>query len=119
MKQVMFNLLTNAVKFTPDGGHVTVGATRDDGMVRIAVSDTGIGIDAEDRERIFEEFQQASRGSDRSREGTGLGLSLSKRIVELHGGRLDVESEVGKGSTFTVTLPFVQAPVATPVENAR
>ena len=119
LKQVMFNLLYNAVKFTPDGGRITVGASRDDGEVRIAVTDTGIGIDPAERERIFEEFQQSARTSDRSREGTGLGLSLSKRIVELHGGRIDVESEVGKGSTFTVTLPFVPAPTVAAAERAR
>jgi len=119
LKQVMFNLLYNAVKFTPDGGRITVGASRDDGTVRIAVADTGIGIDPAERERIFEEFQQSARTSDRSREGTGLGLSLSKRIVELHGGRIDVESEVGKGSTFTVTLPFVPAPAVAAAERAR
>ncbi len=108
IKQVVVNLLTNAVKFTPDGGSVGVRAGRSGGSVRIAVSDTGIGIAADDRERIFEEFQQARRQSAQPREGTGLGLTLSKRFVELHGGTLTLESEPGKGSTFTVTLPLVE-----------
>jgi signal transduction histidine kinase len=106
VKQIVANLLSNAVKFTPDGGQVDVRATHENGEVRVAIRDTGIGIDETDRERIFEEFQQASRDPDRSREGTGLGLALSKRYVELHGGRIWVESEVGKGSTFTFALPL-------------
>jgi signal transduction histidine kinase len=102
--QVVFNLLSNAVKFTPAGGRVDVEATHLDGEVRVSVADTGPGIAPEDRERIFEEFQQTEVGS-RQREGTGLGLALSKRLVELHGGRIWVESELGEGSTFTFTLP--------------
>ena len=109
VKQIVANLLSNAVKFTPDGGRVDVRAERDDGEVRVAVRDTGIGIEPADRERIFEEFQQASRDPERSREGTGLGLALSKRYVELHGGRIWVDSEVGKGSTFTFALPLLPA----------
>jgi GAF domain-containing protein len=105
VKQVLFNLLSNAVKFTPDGGRVDVTAARANGDIVVAVKDTGIGISPEDQERIFEEFQQARRQTERSREGTGLGLSLAKRFVELHGGRIWVESEPGKGSTFTFTLP--------------
>jgi GAF domain-containing protein len=108
IKQVVFNLLSNAVKFTPDGGRVGVRAERGNGDIVVRVTDTGIGIAEEDRERIFEEFQQARRQSERSREGTGLGLALAKRFVELHGGRLTVESEVGKGSTFTFTLPIAK-----------
>ena len=102
------NLLANAVKFTPDGGTVTLHAAREDGQVRVAVQDTGIGIAADDQERIFEEFQQATHQTEKSREGTGLGLSLSKRMVELHGGTISVESAPGKGSTFTVALPLVK-----------
>jgi signal transduction histidine kinase len=101
---VIFNLLSNAVKFTPAGGAVDVGATRVDGEVRVSVTDKGPGIDAEDQERIFEEFQQTEAGLEQ-REGTGLGLALSKRLVELHGGRIWVASELGKGSTFVFTLP--------------
>ena len=105
VKQVLVNLLSNAVKFTPDGGTVTVTTSRGEGEIRVAVHDTGIGIDPEDQARIFEEFQQSRRQSDQSREGTGLGLTLSRRFVELHGGRLTVESRPGDGSTFTFTLP--------------
>ena len=112
LKQVVVNLLANAVKFTPDGGRVSVRAGRDDAGVRIAVQDTGIGIAPEDQHRIFEEFQQARRQTAQSREGTGLGLTLSKRFVELHGGTLTVESEPGKGSTFTVMLPLQKGVVA-------
>ena len=104
IKQVIFNLLSNAVKFTPAGGEVDVTAARENGEVRVSVADTGPGIAQGDRERIFEEFQQAEAGLDQS-EGTGLGLALSKRLVELHGGRIWLESELGKGSTFVFTLP--------------
>ncbi len=107
VKQIVFNLLSNAVKFTGDGGRVGVRASREDAEIHVAVRDTGIGIDQADRERIFAEFQQAGRDPERSREGTGLGLALSKRYVELHGGRIWVDSEVGKGSTFTFALPLV------------
>jgi len=106
IRQVVFNLLSNAVKFTPEGGHVGVSSVRDNGEVRIGVADTGPGIAADDQERIFEEFQQARVASDDRPEGTGLGLALSRRLVELHGGRIWVESEVGKGSTFVFTLPM-------------
>jgi signal transduction histidine kinase len=102
--QVIFNLLSNAVKFTPAGGTVDVAVAHLDGEVRVSVSDTGPGIAPEDQDRIFEEFQQAAAGKEQ-REGTGLGLALSKRLVELHGGRIWVESERGKGSTFVFTLP--------------
>jgi signal transduction histidine kinase len=102
--QVIFNLLSNAVKFTPAGGTVDVAAAHLDGEVRVSVSDTGPGIAREDQDRIFEEFQQAAAGKEQ-REGTGLGLALSKRLVELHGGRIWVDSERGKGSTFVFTLP--------------
>ena len=104
IKQVIFNLLSNAVKFTPAGGEVDVSALRVNGEVRVSVADTGPGIAPEDRDRIFEEFQQSESGLEQ-KEGTGLGLALSKRFVELHGGRIWVESEVGRGSTFTFALP--------------
>jgi len=104
VRQVIFNLLSNAVKFTPAGGAVDVAAARLDGEVRVSVSDSGPGIAAEDQVRIFEEFQQAAAGKEQ-REGTGLGLALSKRLVELHGGRIWVESEPGEGSRFVFTLP--------------
>ena len=101
IKQVIFNLLSNAVKFTPAGGEVDVSAMRVNGEVRVSVADTGPGIAPGDHERIFEEFQQTDMGLEHG-EGTGLGLALSKRLVELHGGRIWLESELGKGSTFVV-----------------
>ena len=104
IRQVIFNLLSNAVKFTPAGGAVDVGAVRVNGEVRVSVADTGPGIAPEDQERIFEEFHQTEAGIEQ-REGTGLGLALSKRLVELHGGRIWVDSELGKGCTFVFTLP--------------
>lgn len=104
VRQVLFNLLSNAVKFTPAGGTVDVAVARLDGEVRVSVSDSGPGIATEDQVRIFEEFQQAAAGKEQF-EGTGLGLALSKRLVELHGGRIWVESEPGKGSRFVFTLP--------------
>jgi signal transduction histidine kinase len=104
IKQVIFNLLSNAVKFTPAGGEIDVSTTRVNGEVRVSVADTGPGIAPEDRERIFEEFQQSETGVG-LHEGTGLGLALSKRFVELHGGRIWLESEPGHGSTFTFALP--------------
>ncbi|HET7128565.1 MAG TPA: HAMP domain-containing sensor histidine kinase [Gaiellaceae bacterium] len=104
IRQVVFNLLSNAVKFTPEGGRVVVSSARHNGELRIAVADTGPGIAREDQERIFEEFQQTDLGA-RQQEGTGLGLALSRRLIELHGGRIWVESEPGEGSTFVVALP--------------
>jgi GAF domain-containing protein len=104
VKQILYNLLSNAVKFTPDGGRVQVRAVAENGDVRIDVQDNGIGIAPDDQTRIFEEFRQVGR--ERSREGTGLGLTLTRRYVELHGGRIWVESTPGKGSTFSFTLPL-------------
>ena len=105
IRQVVFNLLSNAVKFTPSGGRVDVSTAKENGEVRIAVRDTGPGIAADDQARIFEEFQQARDTNGERPEGTGLGLALSRSLVELHGGRIWVESEPGDGSTFTFTLP--------------
>jgi signal transduction histidine kinase len=105
VRQVVLNLLSNAVKFTPEGGRVSVSVAPGDAETEISVSDTGIGIAPGDREAIFEEFRQAGGDSAGKREGTGLGLTLAKKFVELHGGRLWVTSEVGKGSTFTFTIP--------------
>jgi GAF domain-containing protein/anti-sigma regulatory factor (Ser/Thr protein kinase) len=107
VKQILYNLLSNAVKFTPDGGRVDVSVRVENGDVRVEVRDTGIGVAPEDQEQIFEEFRQVGR--ERSREGTGLGLTLTKRFVELHGGRIWLESTPGKGSTFTFTLPLRRA----------
>jgi signal transduction histidine kinase len=106
VRQIVFNLVSNAVKFTPADGRIDVSARLDDGQVEIAVADTGPGIAAEDLETIFEEFEQA--GDGKQEEGTGLGLPLSRRLVELHGGRLWAESTPGHGSTFRFTLPTRQ-----------
>ncbi|HKP17721.1 MAG TPA: HAMP domain-containing sensor histidine kinase [Gaiellaceae bacterium] len=105
VRQIVFNLLSNAVKFTPAGGSVAVASARVDGEVQVSVTDTGPGIAPSDHRRIFEEFQQTEVGVEQ-REGTGLGLALSKRLVELHGGRIWVESDVGRGSRFVFTLPL-------------
>jgi GAF domain-containing protein/anti-sigma regulatory factor (Ser/Thr protein kinase) len=105
IKQILLNLLSNAVKFTPEGGRIGIQAKKVDGAAEISVSDTGIGISPEDQARIFEEFRQVGGDYAHKSEGTGLGLTLAKKFVELHGGKIWVESEVGKGSTFTFTLP--------------
>jgi GAF domain-containing protein/anti-sigma regulatory factor (Ser/Thr protein kinase) len=105
IKQILLNLLSNAVKFTPEGGRIGINARQTDGAVEISVSDTGIGIAPEDQAKIFEEFRQVGGDYAHKKEGTGLGLTLAKKFVELHGGIIWVESEVGKGSTFTFTLP--------------
>jgi signal transduction histidine kinase len=105
VKQILLNLLSNAVKFTPKGGRVDVTAKATDGLITISVSDTGIGIAPEDQAAVFEEFRQVGRDDARKQEGTGLGLTLAKKFVELHGGRIWVESQVGQGSTVVFTLP--------------
>ena len=107
VKQILLNLLSNAIKFTPEGGRVTLMAHHTDSSLEIAVRDTGVGIAAEDLERIFEEFRQVGTDYARKVEGTGLGLTLTRRFIELHGGRIEVESEPGEGSEFRVTLPLV------------
>ena len=104
-KQILLNLLSNAVKFTPDGGKVMVRASLIEGGIEVAVSDTGVGISQEDQLVVFDEFRQVGRHYTNKHEGTGLGLALTKRFVELHGGTLRLESEPGVGSTFTFTLP--------------
>ena len=105
IRQVLLNLLSNAVKFTPEGGRIGVRAAPADGAVEISVSDTGIGIAPEDQEAIFQEFRQVGTDYARKREGTGLGLALARRFVDLHGGRIWVKSRLGEGSTFTFTIP--------------
>jgi len=104
-KQILLNLLSNAVKFTPDGGRIDVTARSDGDFVAVAVHDTGIGIAPEDQQAVFEEFRQVGRNYTNKQEGTGLGLALTKRFVELHGGKIWLDSEPGKGSTFTFTIP--------------
>ncbi|MFA6001796.1 MAG: ATP-binding protein [Thermoleophilia bacterium] len=104
-KQILYNLLSNAIKFTPAGGMVSMDVSRKNGTVEISVSDTGIGISQEDQERIFSEFLQVEGSYARKYEGTGLGLALTKKLVELHGGRIWVDSTPGKGSRFIFTMP--------------
>jgi len=106
VRQVVLNLLSNALKFTPEGGQVEVVAKLVGDKVHVAVRDTGIGVRDADRSRIFEPFRQAEQSPGQPHEGTGLGLSLAKELVELHHGRIWLESEVGLGSTFTFTLPL-------------
>lgn len=106
VRQILLNLLSNAVKFTPDGGQIEVTAAVVDGAAEVAVKDTGIGIAPADQESIFEEFQQVGGDHEGKREGTGLGLTLARKFVELHGGRIWVKSSVGKGATFSFTLPI-------------
>jgi signal transduction histidine kinase len=105
-KQILLNLLSNAVKFTPEGGRVTMSAQRVDGSYVFEVTDTGIGIAPEDHDKVFEEFRQVGTDYARKAEGTGLGLTLTRKLVELHGGRIGLRSEPGKGSTFTFNLPI-------------
>jgi len=105
VKQVLLNLLSNALKFTPEGGRIDVRASVSAGMAEISVADTGVGIAPEDQGAIFEEFRQVGT-ADKKVEGTGLGLALSRKFIELHGGRIWVRSQVGKGSTFTFSLPL-------------
>jgi signal transduction histidine kinase len=113
LKQVILNLLTNAVKFTPSGGGIEASAARIADEIHVSVQDSGIGIAESEQARIFEAFQQGRQAASASAEGTGLGLALSKRIVELHGGRLWVTSRVGQGSTFSFSIPD-GAPVGVP-----
>ena len=101
------NLLSNAIKFTPEGGRIEVRAVPVDGAVEVSVTDTGVGIALEDQEAVFEEFRQVGT-ADKKVEGTGLGLALSRKFIELHGGRIWVNSQVGRGSTFTFALPALR-----------
>jgi signal transduction histidine kinase len=104
IRQVVLNLLSNAIKFTPEGGRIDVVAAPKDGSVEVSVSDTGVGIAPADQEAVFEEFRQVGT-AEKKAEGTGLGLTLCRKFVELHGGRIWVKSQVGTGSTFTFTIP--------------
>jgi signal transduction histidine kinase/CheY-like chemotaxis protein len=123
-KQILYNLLSNAIKFTPKGGEVGMTCAQDDAFLNVAVYDTGIGIPAEERDAIFEKFYQVSSASKEGRAGTGLGLTITKRLVEQHGGRIWVESESGAGSRFQITLPvdpagFTKPAVVSPAEPAQ
>ena len=104
IRQVVLNLLSNAIKFTPEGGRIEVAAVPRDGFVEVAVTDTGIRIAPKDQEAVFEEFRQVGT-AEKKAEGTGLGLTLCRKFIELHGGRIWVRSEVGLGSTFTFSIP--------------
>ena len=106
LRQIVLNLLSNAIKFTPAGGKLGIEASRQDNWCQVSVVDNGIGIKQEDRERIFEAFTQVDTLSERKRESTGLGLALTKQLVELGGGKIWVKSKYGKGSKFTFTLPL-------------
>ena len=112
MHQVLFNLVDNAVRFTPPGGEVTVSAQRHNGMVQVAVADTGVGISPEHLPRLFERFYRVDPARSREDGGTGIGLAIARSVVEAHGGHIRAESELGKGSTFTFDLPV--APAAPP-----
>jgi signal transduction histidine kinase/CheY-like chemotaxis protein len=121
LRQMLLNLLSNAIKFTPNGGSVTITARRLPECLEIAVADSGIGIAEADRGRIFQEFQQLDSGADRQAQGTGLGLALTRRFAILHGGDVRMESEIGKGSVFTLALPLTltvsEEPGVTPVPS--
>jgi len=108
IRQVVLNLLSNAIKFTPEGGRIEVRAVPVDESVEVSVSDTGVGIAPEDQERVFEEFRQVGT-ADKKAEGTGLGLTLCRKFIQLHGGRIWVKSQLGQGSTFTFSLPLRSA----------
>ncbi|MFQ5574333.1 MAG: response regulator [Terriglobia bacterium] len=116
-KQIMYNLLSNAVKFTPKGGKVTVDIDGTDTETRVSVADTGIGICEEDQDKIFKEFQQLDSSYSREYEGTGLGLALTRKFVEMHGGKITVSSEEGKGSAFVFAIPRVEKPMPAPQED--
>jgi signal transduction histidine kinase len=104
-QQILYNLASNAIKFTPGGGQVTISARRDDSFAYVSVQDTGVGIAADQLEPVFQEFHQA-RSNERN-QGTGLGLAITQRLVQAHGGTINVQSELGKGSCFTFSLPFM------------
>jgi signal transduction histidine kinase len=106
LSQVWLNLIHNSIKFTGQGGTIRVSLSQQSGQARISIADNGIGISGEDRVHIFERFYKADKSRTRLKEGSGLGLSIVKRIVELHKGEINVESEVGNGTTFTVLLPL-------------
>jgi signal transduction histidine kinase len=108
IRQVVLNLLSNAIKFTPEGGRIEVVAVPRDEFVEVSVSDTGVGIAPEDQEAVFEEFRQVGTAAKKV-EGTGLGLALSRKFIELHDGRIWLESRVGIGSTFTFSIPVQRA----------
>jgi signal transduction histidine kinase len=108
LRRVLVNLLSNALKFTPKGGRVEVSAAPEGRFVRVSVSDTGVGVAPEDMERLFDKYEQARSRATRSEKGTGLGLYITRQLVELHGGKIEARSELGKGSTFSFTIPTAE-----------
>jgi signal transduction histidine kinase len=106
LSQVWINLIHNSIKFTPQGGRVQIDLRRQDDDIEFRITDTGVGISEEDRPRIFERFYKADKSRTRSNGGSGLGLSIAKKIVEMHKGGINVESRLGAGTTFTVSLPI-------------
>lgn len=116
LKQILFNLIGNAIKFTPLCGSVSISSSIKDDMLRIHVKDTGIGISPEDQRKLFEPFKQLDSGLSRKHNGTGLGLFLVKKLAAMHNGTVSVESDVGKGSTFTVSLP-IKLPESVPQQQ--
>jgi signal transduction histidine kinase len=118
VRQILLNLLSNSVKFTSDGGRIDINAERIGDTVAVSVRDTGVGIEAEDQGKIFEEFQQVGGDHEGKREGTGLGLTLARKFVELHGGQIRVQSKIGEGATFTFTLPMRQRSTSAPTDKA-
>src|ERR1700730_2764854 len=119
LRQMLLNLVSNAIKFTPDGGRVTIAAKRVSHFVEISVADTGVGIKESDRPLIFREFQQLDAGPGREQEGTGLGLALTRRLALLHGGDVRFESEVGQGSVFTLSIPLPAVDVKSALDERR
>jgi signal transduction histidine kinase len=116
IRQVLINLLSNSTKFTPDGGHLCIQASRENNCCRVSVIDSGIGIRKKHQKTIFEPFNQIETPLPREVGGTGLGLAIAKQIIEKHGGRIWVSSEYGKGSQFHFTIPLAKAADAKPVQ---
>jgi len=108
LRRIIVNLLSNAIKFTHKGGVVTVAAEQVDRHLRVSFADTGVGIAAEDVARLFDKYEQTRSRATRGEKGTGLGLYITKQLVEMHGGEIHVQSEIGKGSVFTFTLPITR-----------
>ena len=105
LNQVWLNLIHNGIKFTPPGGKIQIGLIKEDEKVKFSISDSGIGINSEDQMHIFERFYKADKSRTPSAEGSGLGLAIAKKIIDLHQGKIHVESQPGRGTTFTVLLP--------------
>ncbi|MBL8705470.1 MAG: hypothetical protein JNM30_11520, partial [Rhodospirillales bacterium] len=119
LRQIVLNLVANALKFTPAGGRATIAVEAGpDGMVRLSVSDTGIGIAPEDMARLMQPFVQVDSAYGRRHKGSGLGLALVRTLVELHGGRVSIDSALGRGTTVHVDLPGWRAAAAAPTPRS-